>query len=93
MRFDMRAGDVAEGVDGDIVGDLHIGAEDHIGLDHHIAPHFGVPAEPHRLGRDQRGAIGHGAGAAALLPARLGLGQFAAAVDARHFVGVVRHAD
>jgi hypothetical protein len=84
---------MAESVDCDVIGHGDAGAKHDIGFDQHIAANLRVPTEPHRFGRDQRGAIGHRFGAAAILPAAFGIGQFGAAVDPGHFVRVRRHHD
>ena len=44
-----RALQVAIGTDFDPVGHSHAFAEEHVGLDHHVAAEHGVPREPHRF--------------------------------------------
>ncbi len=76
---------MAEGVDHSTIRDAHAGAEDDIGLDRHVAAELGVPGEPHRLGRDQRGAIGHRLRTAATLPVGLEPCHLGAAIGAGDF--------
>src|SRR5690606_14849069 len=82
---DRRALDMAERLDADIIADANAGAEEDAGLDHHVAAEFGIMAEPHLLGIDQRRAVPHRAGAPAHLRNLLGLGKLGAVVDAEKF--------
>jgi hypothetical protein len=82
--------DMAEGVDRDIVGHGHAGAEQHVGFDQHIAANPGVPREPHGFGdRDQGAPSSIACARRRCLPAAFRFGEFGAAVDAGDFVSIV----
>src|SRR5690606_39677228 len=57
---DPRALNMAEPANGDIVGHRYAGPEGDIGLDRHVSPDFGVPAEENGFRRSQRIADRHG---------------------------------
>ncbi len=80
--------DMTEAFDGGAVLDDHALADHHMRLDHHVLADARVMAEKHRLGRDQRRAIGHGLRAETLLHRRLGRGELGARIDAEHLFGV-----
>ena len=84
---DARADHVAVGQDLGAVLHHHAGAEEHVGLDDHVAADDRVEAEPHRLRRDQRGALLHGPAPGAPLEHGLGGGQLLARVDAHRLLG------
>ena len=73
---------MAEGADRRAVGDRTPGPKNDIRLDRHVAAELGIVREPHRLGRDQRHAVGHRALATRRLPAPLAERHLGAAVDA-----------
>src|SRR5206468_7184047 len=85
---DLRALDMAEGVDGRAVGDLDAGTEDHMRLNSDVAPKLGVECEPHAFGVDQRRAILQCLLAPAVLPLQLQVRELGAAVDAGGFIRI-----
>ena len=78
--FDMR-----ESQDFDIVADLHIGTEDHMGLDGDVLADLGIGAKEYRSGIDQRRAIVHGTLPVARLQQAFDVGELGARIDAMHF--------
>ena len=85
-RPDARALQVAERADRRTVRHRDARAEDDVRLHRHVAAQHRVVREPHRLGRDQRRAVGHRLRPPPRLPRRLDRGELGTAVDARHLV-------
>ena len=65
----------------------HARSEEHVGLDRHIAADHGVEAQPHGLGRHQRGPLLHNSAPGAGLEDGLGGGQLLARIDAERLLG------
>jgi hypothetical protein len=79
-----RAFQMAEGLDHRAGGDADAGPEDHELLDGDAGGDLGVPGQVDRLRRGHGDALDHQGATAALLPDRLGGGQFGLRVDALH---------
>ena len=79
---DVAALEMAEGVDGGAGLHRHIGPEDDVRADHHVAADDGVEREPDRRGIGQRRAVLHCRAPGTRLESSLGGGEIGAGVDA-----------
>src|SRR6185312_15964093 len=81
-RADAGALEVGEGVDDGAAGNPDASAEIDVWLDEDVGLDLSVVREEHRFGGKHGDAGEHDLAALALLPDRLGLGEFGAVVDA-----------